>query len=34
MTAILFEEVAIGLIALAPIFLFLLMAWLNSRRDQ
>ncbi len=34
MIAILFEEVGIGLIALAPIVLFLLLVWLNYRRGQ
>ena len=33
MMAILFEEAAIGLIALAPIAGFLLLVWINSRRE-
>jgi len=34
MTAELLDELTIGLIALAPIAIFLLMVWLNSRRGQ
>lgn len=34
MITIIFEEVAIGLIALAPIAGFLMLVWINSRRSK